>query len=84
MRLSDVNHNNITVKGEGGEASPQQQLVVITNDEDEENEEGKTTTPDNEEQPVVMKKTACGDYQNLGLDTNGQAYRNVTIIMTWT
>ena len=77
-------NNDITVKGEGGEASPQQQLVVITNDEDEENEEGKTTTPDNEEQPVVMKKTACGDYQNLGLDTNGQAYRNVAIIMKWT
>jgi len=69
-----ANSTTMDDKGEGGEASPQQQLVVITNDEDEENEEGKTTTPDNEEQPVVMKKTACGDYQNLGLDTNGQAY----------
>ena len=32
------------------------------------------TTPDNEEIPIVMKKTACGDYHNLGLDTIGQSY----------
>jgi len=31
-------------------------------------------TPDNDESPIVMGKTACGDYHNLGLDTQGQAY----------
>ena len=31
-------------------------------------------TPENEENPVFMVKTACGDYHNLGLDSQGQAF----------
>ena len=32
------------------------------------------STPENDETPIVMRKTACGDYHNLGLDTLGRAY----------
>ena len=31
-------------------------------------------SPENEENPVFMVKTACGDYHNLGLDSQGQAF----------
>jgi len=33
-----------------------------------------SNSPDNEENPVFMVKTACGDYHNLGLDAQGQAF----------
>lgn len=33
-----------------------------------------SSTPDNQENPVFMVKTACGDYHNLGLDSQGQAF----------
>jgi len=34
----------------------------------------QSSTPENDESPIVMCKTACGDYHNLGLDTQGRAY----------
>ena len=48
----------------------QDQLVRLEGDP----EPLEPCTPDNEEAPVVLVKTACGDYHNLGLDTQGQAY----------
>jgi len=38
------------------------------------------TLPDNCESPVAMVSTACGDYHNLGVDREGQAYSLPTAI----
>ncbi|XP_023344096.1 E3 ubiquitin-protein ligase HERC2 [Eurytemora carolleeae] len=53
-----------------------EQLVILEKD-DEKEDPGKpenSSGPENLETPIIMVKTACGDYHNLGLDTQGQAY----------
>jgi len=41
---------------------------------------GEQGQPDNCESPVAMVSTACGDYHNLGVDREGQAYSLPTTI----
>jgi len=68
---------------EPGQQSVEREQLILVNNETttclserpaEDDAASVSGTPENEENPVFMVKTACGDYHNLGLDSQGQAF----------
>lgn len=81
--LVDTEGSTLPPEQSPGSTTPSEETVCTLVSENElvVSQEGAITTtestdytPDNDEKPVSMVSTACGDYHNLGLDSEGQAY----------